>query len=145
MKFERAVEDCIDLAQAMVIEQLPQTAKFHILWYKPTDANGRTKFLGGRLLLPSDLQRVDHVTARRILWTDGKIPEWINFSVESISNEYTLIEVMLSDKLTSDEEPLRHSREGNPPFHVLGPILPPGWRSVEQDGKFSLFRANWKK
>jgi hypothetical protein len=78
------------------------------------------------------------VRARKYLWVDGKIPQWINFSVHAADTEHTYIEVMVCNRLTADDQVLYHQREGNPPFHVLGPAIPPEWVSLAESGKFSL-------
>lgn len=60
-----------------------------------------------------------------ILWRDGLVPEWINLSVISEQSTYTLIEVLACGRFTDNEKLLYHINEGYPPFHVLGPTLPP--------------------
>ncbi|XXY54867.1 hypothetical protein WME91_27425 [Sorangium sp. So ce269] len=38
-----------------------------------------------------------------------------------------LLEVRVCGRFTAKAELLYHEREGWPPFHVLGPVLPPRW------------------
>ena len=59
--------------------------------------------------------------ARKYLWVDGNIPQWVNLSVHAADSQYTYIEVAVCDRLADDDRALYHQREGNPPFHVLGP------------------------
>jgi hypothetical protein len=126
-------------AQQFVVEELPASVRFDFAAARrKVDAGGRIKFLGGRLLTPGQLRGLDPVRARKYLWVDGKIPRWINFSVHAADAEHTYIEVVASDRLTADDRVLHHQREGNPPFHVLGPSLPPSWLSLAESGKFSL-------
>jgi hypothetical protein len=101
-------------------------------------ALGRVKFLGGRLLTPDQLRGVEPMRARKYLWVDGKIPQWINFTVHAADAAYTYIEISICARLTADNASLYHQQEGNPPFHVLGPELPPGWVSIAKSSKFSL-------
>jgi hypothetical protein len=70
------------------------------------------------------------------LWRDGRVPEWINLSVAGETGAATVIEVVCCGRFTDDDTRLYHDREGAPPFHVLGPALPP-----QHDGsRFSIHR-----
>jgi hypothetical protein len=137
--FDRAATFCRAFAEQFVIEELPAALRFDFAASRrAADEQGRIKFLGGRLLAPAQLRGVEPVRARKYLWVDGKIPQWINFSVHAVDADHTYIQVSVCDRLTADARVLYHQREGNPPFHVLGPALPPGWVSIEESGKFSL-------
>lgn len=137
--FNRAASDCHAFAQQFVTEELPVSLRFDfVAACRSVDASGRIKFLGGRLLTPGQLRGVEPVRARKYLWIDGKVPHWINLSVHAADGAHTYIEVIVCDRLTADDSALYHKREGNPPFHVLGPALPPGWVSLAESGKFSL-------
>jgi hypothetical protein len=137
--FDRAATFCRDFAQQFVVEELPESLRFDFAAARrPVDVAGRIKFLGGRLLTPAQLSGVEPVRARKYLWVDGKIPQWINLSVHAADAAHTYVEVMVCDRLTADDRALYHQREGNPPFHVLGPAVPPRWVSLAESGKFSL-------
>jgi hypothetical protein len=137
--FDQAAKLCRDFAQPFVVEALPRSLRFNFAAAQRTpDQTGRIKFLGGRLLTPEELVGVEPVQARKYLWVDGKVPQWINLSVVAADDDHTYIELSVCGRLTSKKAELYHQREGNPPFHVLGPALPPDWESVEVSGKFSL-------
>lgn len=137
--FDRAAALCRDFAQHFVTEELPGSLRFDfVAARRPTDGTGRVKFLGGRLLLPAQLRGVEPLRARKYVWVDGKVPQWINVSVHAADAEHTYIEVAVCDRLTDNPAALYHQREGNPPFHVLGPAVPPSWVSLKESGKFSL-------
>jgi hypothetical protein len=137
--FDRAAKSCRDFARPFVVEALPRSLRFNFAAAQRTpDRNGRIKFLGGRLLTPEELVGVEPVRARKYLWVGGKVPQWINLSVVAADDDHTYIELCVCNRLTSSMEHLYHTREGNPPFHILGPALPPDWESVEKSGKFSL-------
>lgn len=88
----------------------------------------------GKYLGPLDFdQVVDH------LWRGGKVPEWINVSLEACDDHLSYIQLLCCGRFRATEELLYHQREGRQPFHVLSPDLPPGWTSAEQDGKFDLY------
>ena len=140
--FDRAVDRCRTWAQCFVLEELPESIRFNFAAMdRQVDATGRIKYLGGRLLHPKQLQAVTKVTARKYLWVDGKVPAWINLTVRAADHEHTYIEVCSTDRLVAKITQMYHLSEGNPPFHILGPPVPPWWVSVAESGKFSL---NWE-
>ena len=137
--FDRAATFCRELARPLVVEPLPPSLRFNFrAARRPPEPDGRIRFLGGRLLTPANLIGVEPVQARKYLWVDGKVPQWVNLSVVAADADHTYIEVAVCDRLTDDQAALYHQREGNPPFHVLSPALPPRWESVEASGRFSL-------
>lgn len=137
--FDRAATLCRDFAARFVTEELPAALRFDFAAAgRPTDQTGRVKFLGGRLLLPGQLRSVEPVQAWKYLWVDGKVPQWINLSVHAANAEHTYIEVYVTNRLAAEISQMYHQQEGNPPFHVLGPAVPPWWVSCTESGRFSL-------
>ncbi len=126
---------CISLGGQCVTNSLPQDFMFDV----STEGfqvyrDGRIKFHGGRLVHPGELHGVPLEELSEILWVEGKVPEWVNLTLVSYSNDYCFIEVMTSRRLTDDESRFMHRNEGNPPFHVLGP------QGGSQESKISLPR-----
>jgi hypothetical protein len=139
--FNRAASDCRQFAQQFVVEELPESIRFDFVAVRrAVDATRRIKFLGGRLLTPAQLRGVEPARARKYVWVDGKIPQWINFAVHAADAEHTYIEVVVCDLLTADNQALYHKREGNPPFHILSPALQSDWVSLAESAKFRLGR-----
>jgi hypothetical protein len=137
--FDRAAMFCREFAQQHVVEPLPTSLRFNFLAaHRAPEPDGRIKFLGGRLLTPAQLLVVEPVRARKYLWVDGKVPQWVNLSVVAADADHTYIEVTVCGRLAANLADLYHQREGNPPFYVLGPELPPDWESLEVSGKFSI-------
>jgi hypothetical protein len=77
----------------------------------------------------------DEGVALAAMWRDGKVPQWADLSVIGEQYGATLIEVLVCGRFTSDESTLYHAREGIPPFHSVGPTLPPSW---ERGTRFSV-------
>ena len=71
------------------------------------------------------LNKCDAETAVAQLWRDGHVPEWINVAVVDETGTSTVIELVCCGRFTADDSRLYHVQEGAPPFHVLGPALPP--------------------
>ncbi|WP_020474958.1 hypothetical protein [Zavarzinella formosa] len=130
---------CREFAQRFVVEDLPTTLRFDFIAANRTpNEKGLIPFLGGRLLTPGQLRGAEPVQARKYLWVDGKIPQWINLSVQAADAGFTFIQVCACQRVTADDRALYHQQEGIPPFHILSPHLPHDWISPEKSGKFSL-------
>lgn len=142
-RFNKAALFCHKFTQLLVVENLPNTIRFNITWNEINETintKNYIKFLGGRLLYPEDLKNINYIKTRKMLWIDGKIPQWINMYVSDIIGDTTLITISLCNQIAADTSKLYHSQEGNPPFHILSPLLPQGWESIEKNGKFSLIQ-----
>ena len=63
--------------------------------------------------------------ASNVLWREGYVPCWIDLSVKAIRRNCTIIGLSVCGRFTHQEEHLYHIKEGQPPFHVVGPGLPP--------------------
>ena len=75
-------------------------------------------------------------------WREGFVPRWIDISVYSTNGTITVFELHASDVFTRYEAggcPFYTERRLKP-WASKSPLLPPGWRSVEESGRFSL---NW--
>jgi len=140
-RFDKASNFCRDFTLQFIEEHLPEKINFNIEWHSPKDAEGKRKFLGGRLVSEGDLKQIEYAKARKMLWIDGKIPQWINMNIDDYDEEYTTITIRCCGRLTNQEECLYHESEGNPPFHILGPALPENWESIEKSGKIKLKKA----
>jgi len=76
------------------------------------------------------------------LWRDGKVPEWIDASVESEDGFRSFIGLRCCGRFTASEELLYHRPGGLAPFSIKSPVLPPGWENVEASGRFDL---HWRQ
>lgn len=76
-----------------------------------------------------------------LLWRDGFIPEWINVTVSHEDGKQTHIKLECCGRYSAMPEMMYHIQEGRPPFHVLGPPMPPGFES-NSGCKFNLY---WRR
>lgn len=151
-RMERAAERARVLAQQYVEEALPSSFLYVLPEFDDPKGRrapeGTLKYFGGRFVRPEELQLVSAVRAVDLLWVDARVPAWINVNVQSIDADATVIRVRCSKKLCiADERTLGRDiptavdpDDPVEPFRIRGPGLPPGWRSVEENGLISLRR-----
>ncbi len=129
-----------------VEEKLPEKLVFTLK--KFNDPRGRQskdsklKFLGGRILEPSELRCLGAARAASLLWVDGKVPTWINVNVKNYTVNTTEIELMFSKSLVPAEVENLYPDYGmgpnNPlvPFRIRGP-------GMEEWIKKDIMNKNW--
>ncbi|KYG08095.1 hypothetical protein BE21_25660 [Sorangium cellulosum] len=130
-----------DFARELVQEPLPDDLRFRVHLNSSYDGNPR---VGDEVVYPEDgafdkAMALHDVTEEHVLgalWRGGRVPEWINLSVAGETGTATLIDVVSCGRFTADEGLLYHAHEGRPPFHVLGPALPVGYKEGE---RFSIY------
>jgi hypothetical protein len=63
----------------------------------------------------------------------------VNVTVQAYDGQYSYLELLCCGRFTALDEMLYHRLEGYQPFHVLGPSLPPNWKSLKESGKFDMY------
>ncbi|MEQ8789523.1 MAG: hypothetical protein RIC55_24730 [Pirellulaceae bacterium] len=141
-RFQAAAAKAYVYATSMISEALPPNLRVNLHLNSSYEGNPLDSH---EVVYPADsernqdsLQALEIVDAASELWRDNRVPEWIDLSVIDCTDELTIIRALCCGRFTDDESRLYHIQEGYPPFHVLSPVLPPNWRSVEDDGRFSL-------
>lgn len=131
-RFETLLDTCtaaaLNLARTMVTDTLPAEVRYQTF--------GERGVLSGREMTRSAF--IDHFFA------DGRVPRWIDLSVAACTPHATVIGVWHASDTVEDEPACTYSSRGQGPFGVKGPLLPPGWESIDKSGRFSLSsrRAN---
>lgn len=138
-RFVAAYERARDFARAYIEEPLPDAVRFRVELNASYDGHAdETVKLYPEDSAPerrAELADVDAETAFATLYRDGRVPEWINLSVEDATDAHTIVELTVCGRFTDDDARLYHQQESLPPFHVLGPALPPEY---EEGVRFSL-------
>ncbi|WP_326558488.1 hypothetical protein [Micromonospora sp. NBC_01796] len=127
-----SAESAYAFARPMISEDLPAPLVFRIRLDQSYDGDGP---LSGDLRFPADsaagraaaLRRCDAAGAVAELWRDGWVPEWINVALVGETGTDTVVELVCCGRFTDDDTKLYHAGEGVPPFHVVGPALPPSY------------------
>ena len=140
--FDKAIEVVIPFSSRFVTNLLPSD---YLLLVYPNMSYDGNPLVGDEQIFPEDSLRegqkfigpLNDLEVIEFLWRNGKVPEWINVSVSTYDEKFTYLELICCGRFTAGMG-LYHTNEGYPPFHVLGPNLPPHWKSVEESGKFDL-------
>lgn len=80
------------------------------------------------------------------LWREGKIPEWVNMSVNAADEGFTYIEVNACVRFTDQDDRLYYQTLDTCPVVVCRPGLPPGWLAENpewQTGNCHKFDLHW--
>jgi len=73
------------------------------------------------------------------LWRSGFVPEWIHVTVSHEDGSDTHVKLECCGRFSATPRLMYHVHECRPPFHVLGPPMPPHYDG--KDGaKFDLDR-----
>ncbi|WP_432969106.1 hypothetical protein [Dactylosporangium sp. CA-233914] len=140
-RFAASAEAALGFGREIVAEELPVALAFRVRLNQSYDGHPPQP---GEMRYPDDsarhraaeLSMCDAQTVVAELWRDGRVPEWINLAVVGETGTATVIEVVCCGRFTDDDTRLYHAQEGAPPFHVLGPVLPPGFDGT----RFSIHR-----
>ncbi len=129
-----------DFTRTRVTTPLPDALSYTIFYGCSFDGNPLRE---DEKTFPEDYEEeaptttsADEVTA--LLWRDGFVPEWINVTVSHEDGERTHIKLECCGRYSALPQMMYHIREGRPPFHVLGPPVPPGFEN-RPGSKFDLY------
>ena len=147
-RLHEATTRTLAFAREIIVNDVPDDHRFDII-IKPHGALHDGPIVDPLLQDLWDRTRgiVRELTAEQViaaLWHDGRVPEWIDISLDAIElprddrwRVVSMVELRCSRTL-ADDTGLWHANEGIPPFHILGPALPDGWveRHTDADGRF---------
>lgn len=146
--FERSLVEAarcaLEFARQLVINNLPDKIRYDVILGCSYDGNSLEQ---GEYTFPEDYDNGQRLFENRedvvgLLWKDGKVPEWVNVSVESEDGVFTNVKLECCGRYSSNVEHVYHAHEGRAPFHVVGPPMPPEVESREHTQKYDLY---WNK
>lgn len=76
-----------------------------------------------RVLFPLTSAEVAELLVR-----DGRVPQWIDVSVEGISATSTFVQLLCCGRYDDTEDRLYYFDRGTQPFGIKSPSLPSGWK-----------------
>lgn len=136
--FEGAIDSLMSLTKNLCYNDLSGNHKFMVV---PNQTSVDTHldpdevaFDANTLKYTNKLLTKDQTIDR--LWSNNRVPLWINISVRESTSSSTVIELLASRRLRSEDE-LNHKVDRYPPFHIAVP-LPPGHKEGVR------FDVNWR-
>ncbi len=123
-----ATKRAVSFARDSVIDTVPDEVRYDLLLVpddRPTRVAPELEDLWKRSaggFLPGFT--MEQVVAE--VWHQERVPEWIDFGVNSVESGVTFVEVRFSRTL-SDDDGLWHESSGIPPFKIVGPPIPDGF------------------
>ncbi len=136
-----------DFARTLVVNDLPDAIAFRIFngvmdakYLEVNEFTLEDAVHDGGKLYESEADVVE------LLWRDGAVPVWINVSISDFESSCSIVDVKCGGRFSSDPSLLYHINEGIPPFHILGPALPPNHKHGK---KFDLLwnqkKSIWRR
>jgi hypothetical protein len=142
---QRALASCeraVAFARQFVIQALPSQYALLVFPNSSCDFN----LVDGEFVFPDEslpedtyLGPMDVPGFVQHFWRNGNVPEWIDINVGGMTDDTTLLEVLVCGRFTANDDRLYHRESGSPPFHVVGPCLPPDWDRATP----TRFDVNW--
>ena len=128
--------------QQYVIEQLPPDFRYDIHLNQSLDSPDLEQFDvypedEGKVWTDQSQEQVLDVILRQ-----GKVPVWIDISVERIRNGKTVLQLRCAGRYSQDPEEYYYHGGGTGPFGIKSPVFPPG---VETGERFRLRSQWWRK
>ena len=126
---------CVDFAENYVLDVLSKNVKYKVLFNVSQDNPDLEQFD----IYPKDNNRVVQLVSDaevvELLYRNGKVPVWIDISVESAHNGFTVIQLLCSGRYSAASNEFYYSKSGTGPFGIKSPTFPPNYK----DGtKFKL-------
>ena len=136
----KAANRAREFTQKYVTNNLPLAIKFKVYLNCSYDEHAMRE---GELRITRDWENETYefdtpTEVVNLIWVEGKIPEWINVTVESENGEATTGALIGCGRFSSNPRHIYHIFEGIPPFHIVGLPLPSNWEGLEKSGKFQL-------
>lgn len=120
----QATKSSVDLAARYVENNLPDSARYHVLLNQSFDGNATPD----ERLYPEDnsreLQCLTEEQVAALLVRENRCPEWIDISVEAQSVTHTYICLCCCGRFTDDPSKMYYTAQGRGPFGVKSPVLP---------------------
>lgn len=130
-----------DFAKIYVRNKLPTDFKYSAVLNSSFDDPTLTEFD----IYPEDngkmINLIDENEVVELLCRKGKVPVWIDISVESVYKNKTIFRLYCAGRYSDDEEEFYYNKQGTGSFGIKSPILPIGY--VEGQ-KFKL-KNNYRK
>lgn len=113
-----------DFAKKYVLDELPERYKYYVILNASFDHLCPGQFDtypddNGKIV---DFVDEDEVIA--LLCRNGKVPVWIDISVESVYESQTIFKLLCAGRYSDNENEFYYEKRGTGPFGIKSPNLP---------------------
>lgn len=125
----------LKFAENYVIDELKPKYKYSISFNQSFDNQNFEHF---DFYLNDNNKVINYISENEVikhLFRKGKVPVWIDISVESVYGEHTVFRLLCAGRFTNDENEFYYNKNGTGPFGIKSPTLPP---SFIEGQKFKL-------
>jgi hypothetical protein len=74
-----------------------------------------------------------------LLCRDNKVPVWIDISVESATNQFTIFQLLCAGRYSDNRKEFYYEKNGSGPFSIKSPVFPVDYK---EGTKFQLRDKN---
>ena len=114
----------MEFAKRYLIDDLPKSVKYSVNLNFSTDDKSLIHFD----LYPGDNDKiVEFITDKDVimlLLRKGKVPVWIDISVNRIYADYTLLRLLCAGRYSADENEFYYTKNKTGPFGIKSPVFP---------------------
>lgn len=114
----------LDFARTFVTNNLPNDFRYSVRLNTSTDDINLKQFD----IYPADNGKiVDFISADKVinlLNRNGKVPVWIDISVEHVYKKYTVFQLLCAGRYSADENEFYYLKGGTGPFGIKSPTFP---------------------
>ncbi len=114
----------LDFARTYVTDNMPNDFRYSVRLNVSTDDINLKQFD----IYPSDNDKIIHfITVDKVislLNRNGKVPVWIDISVECIHKNFTVLQLLCAGRYSADENEFYYLKDGTGPFGIKSPTLP---------------------
>ncbi len=112
-------------AEGMVSDELSTEFRYNVDLNMSHDSPDLTGFV----VYPEDVgKRYEMFTAKEVvnlLCREEKVPVWVDVSVESVKQGFTVFRLLCAGRFSADAETYYYREGGSGPFGIKSPVLPP--------------------
>lgn len=120
----KATNIAFDFAKNYIVDDLPHNFKYNVQLNISRDDINLTQFD----IYPNDNDKViDLIDADKVVQVlnrKGKVPVWIDISVEFVHKNCTVFSLSCAGRYSDNEDEFYYSKNGTGPFGVKSPALP---------------------
>lgn len=126
-------------AQSFVTDELPTDFRYDVHLSVSMDSPDLKQFD----IYPEDngkiLKSLKDKEVMNLLCRNNKVPVWIDISVVSTKNQYTILQLLCAGRYSDNRREFYYEKNGSGPFGIKSPVFPVDY---EEGTKFKLRDRN---